>query len=95
MKMVLVNDVVYRYAANMPTAVGGAERYQWLLARALVAAGWSVTVGVHTELKCRDSREIDGVKFIGIGNGNTLLSWYRFLLAERPDWWQWQCASHW
>ncbi|WP_454065131.1 glycosyltransferase family 4 protein [Candidatus Nitrospira salsa] len=95
MKMVIVNDMVYRYADNDPTAVGGSERYQWLLARALVSAGWCVTVGVHTELPYKESREIDGVKFIGIGNGNTLLAWYKFLRWERPDWWQWQCSSHW
>ena len=98
MKLVLVNDIVYGYAANDPTAVGGAERYEWLQARALVAAGWAVTVGVHAALPNKESREIDGVKFVGIGNGDglpSLLSWYRFLRAERPDWWQWQCASHW
>jgi len=98
MKLVLVNDIVYGYAANDPTAVGGAERYEWLQARALVSAGWAVTVGVHTVLPYKESLEIDGVKFVGIGNGDglpSLLSWYRFLRTERPDWWQWQCASHW
>jgi len=95
MKLVLVNDIVYRYAVNDPAAVGGAERYEWLQVRALVSAGWSVTVGVRTELPYRESRKIDGVKFLGIGEGNILLAWYRLLRAERPDWWQWQCASHW
>ena len=95
MKMVLVNDTVYGYAANDPGAAGGAERYEWLQVRALVSAGWSVTVGVRTALPYKESLEIDGVKFVGIGEGNTLLLWYRFLQAERPDWWQWQCASHW
>lgn len=94
MKMVLVNDVVYSYAVNAPKAVGGSERYQWLLARALVSAGWSVTVGVHRELPYKETRDVAGVKFVGIGQGNTLLAWYRFLRSERPDWWQWQCASH-
>jgi len=95
MKMVCVNDIVYGYGENDPTAVGGSERYQWLLARALVSAGWSVTVGVRNSLAYKESKIIDGVNFVGIGDGNILLAWYRFLLTERPDWWQWQCASHW
>lgn len=95
MKLVLVNDMVYRYAANDPAAVGGSERYEWLQVRALVSAGWSVTVGVRTELPYKKTREIDGVKFRGIGAGNIMFAWYRFLRVERPDWWQWQGASHW
>jgi hypothetical protein len=95
MKMVLVKDIVYGYAANDPAAVGGAERYEWLQVRALVFAGWSVTVGVRTALPYKESRAIDGVKFVGIGEGNILLAWYRFLWAERPDWWQWQTAWYW
>ena len=95
MKLVVVNDVVYRYAINSPKAVGGSERYQWLLIRALAAAGWDVSVGVHRELAYADSRRVDGVKFVGIGQGNTLLAWHRFLRSEKPDWWLWQCASLW
>lgn len=95
MKMVLVNDRVYQYATNDPEAQGGAERYEWLQVRALVSAGWSVTVGVRTTLSYKESKKIDGVKFVGIGEGNILLAWHRFLRAERPDWWQWQCANHW
>jgi len=95
MKMVVVNDVVYKYAAKDPTAAGGAERYQWLFARALASANWSVTVGVREAFGPRECRSIDGVKFVGIGKGNILLAWFRFLWMERPDWWHWQCASHW
>jgi glycosyltransferase involved in cell wall biosynthesis len=37
---------------------------------------------------------IDGVTFVGIGGGQVPSAWYRFLMAERPDWWYWRCASH-
>ena len=35
MKIVFLNDLIYAYAIGAPSAVGGAERQQWLLARAL------------------------------------------------------------
>lgn len=98
MKIVHINDVVYRYACGDPSANGGAERYQWLLARALASSGWIVTVGVHRDLKPGRRTKIDGVEFVGIGNGDArvvLSSWHRFLASERPDWWFWQCADHW
>src|SRR5262245_2185428 len=95
MKLVFVNDSIYAYATSAPSAVGGAERQQWLLARALAATGWSVTVGVREALKAGERRTIDGVEFVGIGQGHILLAWYRFLVAERPDWWYWRCADHW
>src|SRR5437899_977293 len=65
MKITFLNDGIYRYASGAPDAVGGAERNQWLLARALVGAGWSVTVGVRGELKCGERKVIDGA------DGNT------------------------
>ena len=39
MKIALVNDIAYQYATGDPAAVGGAERYQWLLARDRRKAG--------------------------------------------------------
>lgn len=94
MKVVLVNNIVYDYASGAPSATGGAERYQWLLARALAANGWSVAVGVRGALKAGERKVIDGVEFVGIGQEQIFLALYRFLAAERPDWWYWQCASH-
>jgi glycosyltransferase involved in cell wall biosynthesis len=94
MKVVLVNDVVYAYASGIPVVVGGAERQQWLLARALAAAGWSVTVGVRQRLDVAERRCVDGVEFVGIGEGPIICAWYRFLATERPDWWYWRCADH-
>jgi len=94
MKVVLANDIVYVYASGMPGIVGGAERQQWLLARALATAGWAVTVGVRRGMKVGERRSIDGVDFEGIGEGQVLNAWYRFLAAERPDWWYWRCADH-
>jgi len=94
MKLVLVNDGVYAYALNVPSAIGGAERQQWLLARALAHNGWSVTVGVRTSLNPNEERDIEGVNFVGLGRGNVLTAWYKFLSAVRPDWWYWRAVSH-
>jgi glycosyltransferase involved in cell wall biosynthesis len=74
--------------------VGGAERQQWLLARALAARGWPVTVGVRNLMSTEERRTIDGVDFVGIGRGQIFLAWSRFLAAVRPDWWYWRCADH-
>lgn len=94
MKIVFLNDLIFAYATGAPLAVGGAERQQWLLARALAAAGWQVTVGVKQPLDCKKRVRIEGVEFIGIGPKHFLWAWYRFLISEQPDWWYWRCASH-
>ena len=93
MKIVFANDAIYGYATNA-FVVGGAERQQWLLARALAATGWSVTVAVREGLDAGKQKCLDGVTFMGIGRGNIYSGWYRFLATERPDWWYWRCASH-
>src|SRR6266480_3194173 len=96
MKLAFINDSIYKYASGAPSAVGGAERQQWLLARALSAAGWSIIVAVSEELKAGKRTLIDGVEFVGItpGHGHVLSAWYRFLLSERPDYWYWRGANH-
>ena len=93
MKLAVLNDVVFGYASAADWPSGGAERYQWLLARALAAEGWTVTVGVRKWMKPREHRVIDGVQFVGIESGHILKAWHRFLASERPDWWHWQCAD--
>ncbi|HMS83342.1 MAG TPA: glycosyltransferase family 4 protein [Nitrospira sp.] len=94
MKVVYVNDVVYGYATEDPSANGGAERYGWLLMRALANAGWSVTVGVYV-LREKEVQIIDGVRFIGIRRrAHFLLDWYWLLDSERPDLCFWQNADH-
>lgn len=95
MKFLHVNDVVYAYARGDASANGGAERYQWLLARAMAGAGWTSTVGVRKGLGPGKRQIIDGVEFVGIGEGHVVPAWRRLLTTERPDWWFWQCASHW
>ena len=62
MKITFLNDGIYPYASGAPDAVGGAERNQWLLARALVGACWSATVGVRGEMKHGERKIIDGVE---------------------------------
>jgi len=94
MKIVFVDDLIYSYATDAPTAVGGAERQQWLLARALAETGWVVTVGVRDALAFNKRVNIEGVEFVGIGQMQFLWAFYRFIAAERPDWFYWRCASH-
>jgi glycosyltransferase involved in cell wall biosynthesis len=94
MKLAMVNNGVYYYASGSPHAVGGAERQQFLLARALVNSGWSVTVGVRGILPPKARRVLDGLEFVGLDQGQPLMAWYRFLASERPHWWYWRCAYH-
>lgn len=95
MKIVHVNDVVYKYATGDPSANGGAERYGWYLMRALAQAGWSATVGVRFALREGEVQVIDGVRFLGLTRlAHFLLDWSALLKAERPDWCFWQCADH-
>ena len=53
MKVAFLNDRIYGYASSDPSAVGGSERQQWLLARALASSGWTVYVGIRQDLKAR------------------------------------------
>jgi len=94
MKIVFLNDVAYEYAVGKTSAIGGTERDIWLLSRALAAAGWSVQVGVRRALQVKERKVIDRVEYVGIGQGQVLLDWYRFLTSERPDWLFWEGASH-
>src|SRR5919202_4923091 len=93
MKIVFTDDPIYGYASGAPV-VGGAERQQWFLARALAATGWAVTVGVREALAAGDRRTVEGVQFLGIGRDYLPRAWHRFLASERPDWWYWRCADH-
>jgi glycosyltransferase involved in cell wall biosynthesis len=93
-KITFLNDVAYLYAVGETNAIGGTERDIWLLSRALAAAGWAVKVGVRGALPLSDRKVIDGVEYVGIGRGQVLLDWYRFLASERPDWLFWEGASH-
>jgi len=93
-KIVFLNDLIYAYATRAPSAVGGAERQQWLLATALKEAGWRVIVGVRNGLDSDRRVVIQGVEFVGLRQAQLLWAWYRFLVSEQPDWWYWRCASH-
>jgi glycosyltransferase involved in cell wall biosynthesis len=95
MKLGFINDLVYDYARNSLGATGGAERYAWLLLRALAADDWTVTVGVRESLAVGERISIDRVEFLGLERGHVTRAWYKFLRTERPDWWLLQCASHW
>ena len=94
MKVTFLNDRIYAYATGVTSAGGGAERQQWLLAQALAARDWTVTVGVRTGLNAGIEAAVDRVRFVGIGQGHLLSAWRRFFVSQRPDWWYWRCASH-
>jgi glycosyltransferase involved in cell wall biosynthesis len=94
MKIAFLNDLIYSYACSDPSAVGGSERQQWLLARALASSGWTVFVGIRHGLGGGERRVIEGVEFHGITRGHYLLDWYRFLSSARPDWLYWRAATH-
>jgi glycosyltransferase involved in cell wall biosynthesis len=94
MKIVFFNDLIYRYATGASSVFGGAERQQWFLARGLAAVGSDVIIGVRSGLAPGCTNAIGGVKFVGLHGGQIFRSWYRLLMAERPDWWYWRCASH-
>jgi glycosyltransferase involved in cell wall biosynthesis len=101
MKIAILNDRIYHYASGHAEAAGGAERVQWLLARALAASGWSVRVAL-TEIMPAPHREtLQGVEFVGLADpagrrhpGDVFPRWYRFLSNERVDWLYWMCADH-
>lgn len=93
-KIVFLNNGILPYAQNGPIGAGGAERYMWLLARALAANGWSVTVGVTGTMAPGECKTLDGVEFIGMSKTQILLSWYQFLKKEQPDWLCFACATH-
>ncbi len=94
MKIAFINDGAYAYASAAPVAVGGSERDQWLLGTALASFGWSVTMAVRNGMELGERRSIRGVEYVGIGHGQILSAWYRFLAAERPQWLYWECATH-
>jgi glycosyltransferase involved in cell wall biosynthesis len=94
MKVAFLNDRIYGYASSDVTAVGGSERQQWLIARALASYGWTVCVGLRQHLQLGERRTIEGVEFHGIKQGHFLLDWYRFLSSTQPDWLYIREASH-
>jgi len=94
-KIALFNDMAYSYASGHPAAVGGAERYQWLMARALAAHGWEAVVAVRSGLPAGERVRIDGVDFVGVGTRMYLPTLYRFFNEERPDWCFWFGSTHW
>jgi glycosyltransferase involved in cell wall biosynthesis len=94
MKIAFTSDGIYAYAVRDPSALGGAELQQWLVARFLASKGWAVKVGVRKALEARRRETIENVEFVGIGQGYVLGDWYGFLRSERPDWWYWRCADH-
>ena len=63
MKIAFLNDGIYGYACSDASAVGGSERQQWLLARALASSGWTVVSGSRQDLRSGERRTIERVEF--------------------------------
>src|SRR5262245_18706641 len=95
MKIVLMSDPVYAGLTGESSCFRGAERQQWLLARALASRGCTVIFGIREGMEVGERKTIQGVDFLGIGRDQPLRSWHRMLSSERPDWWYWRCAEHW
>jgi hypothetical protein len=93
MKILFVADGIHAYASGAQQAVGGAERQQWYLARALAESGWKVVVGLRDTLQPGDRCAHAGVEFVGMQRGQMVWAWRRFLDAERPDWCYWRAAG--
>lgn len=95
MKFLFQNKVIFDYATGNPDAVGGAERMQWFLARALAHHGQEVVVYTKVPEQQIVPREqvIDGVAFRWISPLAPLRAWPKILAREKPDWWIWQCAD--
>ena len=65
MKIVFTDDGgIYAYAAGAHGAVGGAERQQWYLARALASTGWKVVVGIRRPLKAGQRCTVENVELL-------------------------------
>jgi glycosyltransferase involved in cell wall biosynthesis len=94
MKIAFVGDGIYEYATRASEAVGGTERDQWLLSRALATHGWTTVIGVSRSLKPGERKTIDGVQYVGLNPSRNLFAWKQFLFSERPDWLFWEGASH-
>jgi glycosyltransferase involved in cell wall biosynthesis len=94
MKILFLNDGIHAFASGAHKAVGGAERQQWYLARALAESGWRVVVGLRDTLQPGERCAYGGVEFVGMECGQIAWAWRRFLDAERPDWCYWRGAGH-
>jgi glycosyltransferase involved in cell wall biosynthesis len=94
MKVAFLNDLIYAYASSDASSVGGSERQQWLLARALASSGWIVRVGIREGLKAGERRTIEGVEFLGIKQAHYIRDWYRYISSTRPDWLYWRGANY-
>ena len=93
MKIIFDNSRIYSYAMNDPKAIGGAERQQWLLARALARRSCEVVVynrGDESREKCI----IEGVIFKWITPSHPLRAWPKILKKEKAEWWYWRCSDY-
>ncbi len=94
MKLLFTTQGIYEFATNSPRSAGGAQRQQWLLARAMARRGHESVVAVQTGQPEDLQPEIDGVRFVAAQPGRLLISLFRLVRRERPDWWYWRIADY-
>jgi glycosyltransferase involved in cell wall biosynthesis len=93
MKILFEDSRILQVARGDARGIGGAERQQWLLARALAARGCDVLVYSAADGGEPDV-EIEGVSFHGIRAARPESAWWRILRRERPDWWYVRGSDH-
>jgi glycosyltransferase involved in cell wall biosynthesis len=87
-KLVIDNDRIIPYALGEASAVGGAERQMWLLARALTQRGHQVVI-YSRHKQPRAEQVVQGVRLKWVSPRSPLVAWPKILRAEKPDAWWW------
>jgi len=89
MKLVIQNHNIYPFASGSQIVTGGAERQQWLLARALVKYGHEVVV-YSLANDAKEMQKIEGVTFKWMTPLSPIFAWPRIASVEKADWWYWR-----
>jgi glycosyltransferase involved in cell wall biosynthesis len=89
MKFVIQNHNIYPFASGSQIITGGAERQQWLLARALVKHGHDVVV-YSLARDVKKMQKIEGVTFKWMSPLSPIFAWPRIACVEKADWWYWR-----
>jgi glycosyltransferase involved in cell wall biosynthesis len=93
LKIVFESHRILAYAQGRSNVSGGAERQQWLLARALARRGHEVVVYTLADADAPEQL-VEGVRFRWMTPARPLLAWAKILRKEQPDWWYRRCADH-
>lgn len=86
MKILFENARIIHVACGDSRGIGGAERQQWLLARALARHGHEVVVYSLAAEPAAEQR-VEDVIFRTVTPARPVSAWPKILREERPDWW--------